>query len=252
MKIFATSDLHFGSPNSDYLQLLKKEIENINPDVITISGDIYDYRAINPYIELDQFDIPVVFCLGNHEFAFRTVKYTLDFYKNNNTTKNVHCLDVQNFIDINNVRFVGNVLWYDGSLSDRPDKNYYLKNIDKNWLDSTIECFNPLKRNIECIQQIKNSLKDYNGKSVLLTHTVPYWKLNMFSYDTPNGIYNIYSGVKDLFHDNNINVNVAICGHTHRKSRVEYKQDGKSIKCYNVGNDYFRFGTKIEYDIIEI
>lgn len=252
MKILATSDLHFGSPNSYYLNELKEICRKESPDVIAISGDVYDYRAINPFVEFEDFKIPVIFCLGNHEFAYRTVSYTLDFYKNNNTTKNVHCLDVEGFVDVDNVRFVGNVLWYDGSLSDRPDKNFYLKRIDSTWLDSTIECFNPVKRNQECIQQIKKSLENHNGKSVLITHTVPFWKLNQFSYDTPNGIYNIYSGVKDLFHDNDINVDVSICGHTHRKVRLEYTNDNKSIQCYNIGNDYVRYSEKLEYEIINI
>lgn len=254
MKILATSDLHIGYPESETIKLLKTIIKREQPDVLVISGDIYDYRGINPFYELSKLDdnIQVVFCLGNHEFAYRDVETVYDFYKFNDRFNNVHCLDTKHYVDIDNIRFTGNVLWYDGSLSDRIDKNEKLKNIDNTWLDSSIYNFNPIEENKRCINNIKNSLNNYNGKAILITHTVPYWKLNLFNYDMPNGVYNIYSGVKDLFHNDNINVDVAICGHTHRKTRLEYNQDNKYIRCYNIGNEYFEKSGKIEYEIIEI
>lgn len=254
MKIFATSDLHIGYPESESIKLLQNIIKKEEPDVMVISGDIYDYRGINPFYELSKLDdtVQVVFCLGNHEFAYRYIDMVHDHYKFNDRFDNVHCLDIDDYVDIDNVRFTGNVLWYDGSLSNRKDVNEKLKNIDQTWLDSTIYDFFPVQENRKCIDKIKKSLNDYNGKSVLVTHTVPYWKLNAFCYDMPDGIYNIYSGVKDLFHNDNINVDVAICGHTHRKTRLEYTEDNKSIRCYNIGNEYFEKSGKIEYEIIEI
>jgi predicted phosphodiesterase len=66
------------------------------------------------------------------------------------------------------------------------------------------------------------------------------------------GVYNIYSGVYDLFKNNDINVDVAICGHTHRPVRLECTEDNKSIRCYNIGNDYLRKTNELKYEIIEI
>lgn len=251
MKIFATSDLHIVDKDSDVLKELKKHVYHNNPDVVVISGDIYDNRLIEPFGELSTIGIPVVFCLGNHEFAYRTVRNTLNLYSFNSTT-NVYCLDVCGHVDINGVRFVGNVLWYDGSLSERLDKNEKIDNIVENWLDCTIENFNALEENKKCINQIKENLDNYTGKSVLVTHTVPYWKLNQFCYEQPNGIYNIYSGVYDLFEKYDISVDVCVCGHTHRKSRVFYQENGKEIKCYNIGNEYFQYHKELKYEIIEI
>lgn len=248
MKIFATSDLHIRCGCSKQMKHLETVVEKEKPNVIVISGDIYDYRGINPFEEFTFFNIPVVFCLGNHEFAERSVENTLAYYKLCNRFENVKCLDIEGHVDVNGVRFVGNVLWYDGSLSNRPDVKSKLKNIDRTWLDCTIDDFNPVAENKKCINQIKNNLKDYNGKSVLVTHCVPYWKLNEWSFTTPDGLYNIYSGVKDLFKNYNIHVDVAICGHTHRKVRLDY--DG--IRCYNIGNDYFRYSDILEYEIIEL
>jgi predicted phosphodiesterase len=254
MKILATADLHIGYGNSETIETLSKYVKKEQPDVVVIAGDVYDYRDVNPNYELSKIDdgIQFVYCLGNHEFAYRSPEFVFNHYKYNDRFENVHCLDIKGKVNIDGVRFVGNVLWYDGSLSNRNDVNKKLNNIDESWLDSTIYDFFPVQENKKCIYQIKNNLENYNGKSVLVTHTVPYWKLNQFNYDTPNGVYNIYSGVYDLFKNNDVNVDVAICGHTHRPVRVEYNQDNKYIRCYNIGNDYFSKTKELKYEIIEI
>lgn len=254
MKILATADLHIGYPQSETIKLLTKYVKEEQPDVVVIAGDVYDYRGVNPSYELHRIDegIKFIYCLGNHEFAYRSPEFVFDHYCFNDRFPNVCCLDINDFIDIDDVRFVGNVLWYDGSLSNRTDVNKKLDKIDDTWLDSTIDEFNPKEENRKCIEKIKKSLENWNDKSVLVTHTVPYWKLNQWNYDTPNGVYNIYSGVYDLFHNDDINVDVAICGHTHRHVRLEYTEDNKSIRCYNIGNDYLQRTNDIKYEIIEI
>ena len=256
MKIFATSDLHIGRPYSKQLDMLEKLVDKEAPDVVVISGDVYDYRGVNPFYELSNLEmdnnLPVVFCLGNHEFAERGINNTLSYYHLCSHFDNVKCLDIEGHVDIGDVRFVGNVLWYDGSLSNRFDVQSKLQKIDETWLDCTIVDFKPKVVNANCIKQIKDSLAGYVGTSVLVTHCVPYWKLTRWSFTSPDGVYNIYSGVKDLFHNNDVNVDVAVCGHTHRKEKLEYTQDGKYIRCYNIGNDYFRYSDVLEYEVIEL
>lgn len=254
MKIFATSDLHISEANSTQFSLLKYKVEKENPDVIVICGDIYDTRAVDPFSELATLGKPVVFCLGNHEFAYQIYGEVIDRYaclQMKYLDKQVYCLDVlPDGVEIDNVKFAGNVLWYDGSLSERPDVENKLKNIDKNWLDRTIERFDAKKENAECVNLIKRAMTGWNNKrSVLVTHTVPYWKLNQFSYDTPFSTYNIYSGMKDLFKTARITPAVAFCGHTHRKSRVEYRDSDKSVLCVNIGNDYFKYSNHFEYEV---
>jgi len=252
MKILATADLHFAYNNSKTLKQLKRIVSKEKPDVLVIAGDVYDYRDINPYNELSEFNIPVVFCLGNHEFAYRNQTITKIIYSDNDTS-NVFCLDVCGHVDINGVRFVGNVLWYDGSLSERWDVEAKLSNIDDSWLDSTIGNFNPTKENKACIIQIKENLKDCTIPTMLVTHTVPYFKLNQFCFTMPMGVYNIYSGVKDLFGNDDIYVDMAVCGHTHREAKVVYKhKDGRETFCWNVGNNYFEGSGEIKYQLIEI
>lgn len=251
MKILATADLHIDYKNSDQLRILKKQVIKEQPDVVLIAGDVYDCRDLNPYKDLGRIskDIPIVFCLGNHEFAYRSVQDTLDYYSSVARASNVYCLDVCDYVDINGVRIVGNVLWFDGSLSSRSDVDSYLNKIDETWLDDTIKNFEPLKEHRKCVDQIKRSLYGYNGKSILLTHTVPHHALNRFCTISPNSVYNIYSGVYDLFKTESIDVNIAICGHTHKPATYYYDN---RIECTNIGNDYMLRNTTLVYDVLEI
>ena len=236
-------------------ELIKDIVKINNIDVVAITGDIFEdwtkfylkHRHIindvtSPYIKLKDLiggEIPIVFCLGNHEYARYRIEDTIEAYTNCKQVPNVYCLDVCNCVCINDVNFLGNVLWYDGNCSPhRTDGVQCCKHIDDSWLDCTIVDFDPIKENVKNVQKIKQSV-DQNRTNVLLTHTVPYWKLNAFNYDQPGGIYNVYSGMRDLFNDHEVYVEYALCGHTHRRSVVEHLYlDGRMTECYNNGSDY--------------
>mgnify|MGYP002674546805 CR=1 FL=1 len=242
---------------------IKEIIDQYNPDIVAITGDIFEdsvdiyrfFTSLNRLVDKDLLtkispntvirniipnNIPVVYCLGNHEFFGSTIKYTLDVYKNAIPVDNVYCLDVCGHIVINDVNFVGNVLWYDGTCSERPDSIKLCQNIDKSWGDCTIINFNPLEECSKCIEQIKKNISsDYIN--VLLTHEVPHIKLNAHNFSTPFGIYNSYSGVRNLFEDHDINVQYSLCGHTHRPAKAGIVYQDKLIECYNCGNDFKKF-----------
>ena len=251
MKILATADLHIDYTKSDQVIFLRKLVKREQPDALVIAGDVHDCRTLNPFKDLEHIskDITIIFCLGNHEFAYRSIADTHRYYKSFDRPSNVHCLDICGFVDVQGVRFVGNVLWYDGSLSNRSDVNYWLKNIDPNWLDSSIKNFDPIAENKNCIKQIKDSLKDHKGPSVLLTHTVPHYKLNRFWESNPSSVYNTYSGVHNLFKDHDVSVDIAVCGHTHKPATLYY--DNKT-ECTNIGNDYYFKSGSLVYDVLEI
>lgn len=241
MKILSFADLHIVEKYSYQMDCAKKCVKNYNPDVITISGDIFDNKDLNPYKELSRLskDIPVICCLGNHEFAYRSIPETLDFYREKYAPEkyNVYYLDVVGHKCVENVNFVGNVLWYDGSL-----KNVYNQKdvISHNWLDSSIKNFDWKLENQKCVEQIndeKNNPLENDGwkieKTVLITHCVPHIDLNLFSFEGMSE-YNMYSGMKNLFSQLNKKIDYAICGHTHRRTCKTI--DG--IDCINIGNDY--------------
>lgn len=284
MKILALADLHIDLSQNDrndfYMFAQKMQIQNaINtykPDVITISGDVveryvyfYKHRSakpINLYKFINNFftprstneiicDIPIIFCLGNHEFAHNSIEETIEAFtyaENQNGNKyNIHCLDIVGNVEFDTINFVGNVLWYDGSCSNRKDALNYIKNIDEGWLDASIINFDALKENKKCIEQIKNGIIEYKD-NILITHMVPLYGLNAHNIHKPSSIWNVYSGHGNLFRDYDIHVDVSISGHTHLPAMEDYIDGNKLTHCWNIGNDYFCYTQKVIFNIIEV
>ena len=122
------------------------------------------------------------------------------------------------------------------------------------WLDSTISGFHAGEEHMKCVAQIKRAQR-YAGKKklVLVTHCVQHRRLNAFDPETPLGIPNCYSGVDNLFDRHNIHPDIALCGHTHRRALYQHTmKNGKTIDCYNSGNDYFFHTGEVVFDEIEI
>lgn len=260
-RILFTSDLHLHSQTLDgVLCAIRDRLAKSNPDILVVSGDVSDMPSHNVFGILGEFDLPVVFCLGNHEFAYSTIDRTLEKYRHDKEqclavgVRNAHCLDTEGHFDALGIRFYGNVLWYDGSLSNRMDTAKHMKTIYHGWLDATILGFDAMREHGKCVEQIRHAQRYARGrKLVLVTHCVPHRKLNLFDTETPLGIPNCYSGVDNLFDTWNIHPDIALCGHTHR--RVLYNhvmKDGREIRCYNSGNDYFFKTGEVVFDDIDI
>ena len=247
MKVACFSDLHMCFKSHPWLMKTKDIVIKEQPDVVVISGDIFDNKNINPYKELAKIDdIPIICCLGNHEFAYSTVEETHKRYedKYNPDKYNVHYLDIVGKKEIGNINFVGNVLWYDGSLRNLGEDT---TEICRGWLDSTIGgCFNFKEENKKCVKQINDNLSP-DKTNFLITHCVPHKDLNLFSFDDVS-VYNTYSGMDNLFNKLLYKVDYAICGHTHRYTAKEI--DG--CFCVNVGNDYLTGNNGFQYFIMEV
>lgn len=262
MKVLILSDLHLASTTLTDKFYLNKEKRIIDmhlgsalkeADLVVISGDVVEASIIkaktSPLEALYKlFEKEVIFCLGNHEFAYQRHPDVIDFWKKWKHDK-VHCLDIDGRVEIGNYNFVGNVLWYDFSLN----KNQLLMKgeIVEGWLDSTIQDFDPLIECQLCKEQIfKNLSKD--KKNILITHMVPHIDLNTFSKENPYSIYNAYSGCERFLLDCQdsgcAEIEYAICGHTHRRECKEIW----NVKCMNIGNDYFHRTHHIVYEVIEL
>lgn len=251
MKILAFADIHSSRRFLDPLMLASKWAKTENPDVVVIAGDIWEDGITMLFQMLDQsFEVPVVFCLGNHEFVNHTVE---EIHEQARIMQKEHmgklfCLDVLGHVKVNDVNFAGNVLWYDGTLSNLTEyqKEYYLTNIHSGWIDHYIKNFNCREENRKCVDQIL-PLQYETGQKVLVTHMVPHRALNWFETGQPDSMFNLYSGMSDLL--SKINPNVAICGHTHKRVITTIN----NCQCYNIGNDYCRRDNIfIQKDIIEL
>ncbi len=257
MNFLALADLHYSFnsvwSNGYFQSLLKETIEKYKIDVVLIAGDVVESSIItheNPYkiIRYNIFtniDIPIVFCLGNHEFSYNSINKVISKLSRIKDRFDCYCLDIDGHYDVSSdIRVVGNVLWYDNTLKGNPNqKDDYI--VD-GWLDSTIKDFVPSVNCKRCKKQIQSNIKK-NSKNILVTHCVPHKDLNRFSFDEPYSEFNMYSGCAD-FLSSLSNVNWAICGHTHRRmSKVIY-----NINCVNIGNDYVFKTRTIEKIIFEM
>lgn len=269
MRILCLADLHRSS--NVYFELKQQNawLRKISTDVdvVVIAGDVYEAcERRSPYKDLhkafEDESLPVICVLGNHEFINKSVEHALTDYREmyNPTKYNVHYLDIIGHYDFEmngkSIRFIGNVLWYDGSMSTVPNQD--IKTFaNGNWLDRLIVNFDWMKENEKCVQQIKDNISDNPlVTNILVTHCVPHYELNLHYMDGSSP-YNAYSGVHNLFNvlnpadENllapyNVNVHYCICGHTHKRTI------GKVIhgcNCINVGNDYY---PPYEYYVLEI
>jgi len=257
MKLLLLSDLHLLGTKDHYLDnIIKELIEENSPDIVVISGDIHETSKkmlINPFKHLSRvcLGVKTIFTLGNHEFFYRDIEQV---HKEHNSfyrpeKYDVHCLDLLGHYDIKHVRFLGNVLWYDGSMSTLPVQNLYDWGA---WMDRTIgvnKHFDYFVECRKCCKQIEESIKSTpeGMTKIMVTHCVPHSDLNghMFKVDSP---YNAYSGVADYLEylsEYDMQVDYSISGHTHK--RVMGKEIA-GVKCINIGNDSHQF----EYHILEV
>lgn len=265
MKLLILSDLHISVEIvssqfklGKYKRILENQISS-DYDLVLISGDVFEHQVpqyVNVFETLQYLfnDKPVVFCLGNHEFAYEDYNSVLKTYKtqyevfiSKHPDGKVICLDVSDYFDFGNNRIVGNVFWYDWSLNNcRTLMKGEL--LDGFWLDATIKNFYPMKEHEKCRQKILDHI-DTKKNMILLTHCVPHESLNTFSYEQPNSLYNAYSGTKDFLKElKDKNFKFVFCGHTHRKENREIY----GMKCINIGNDYLFRSNKIEHMILDV
>ncbi len=71
LRIVQLSDVHLGTiRNHGYLEKILRKVQDINPDVVVITGDLFDGTApLHPKM-VDQFNtlsMPIYFVTGNHE-----------------------------------------------------------------------------------------------------------------------------------------------------------------------------------------
>lgn len=252
MKILCLADTHiFNRDSFDFIQNEVKSLLSIyNPDVILIAGDVFesDYKVSTSKFQYCFSDkIPVVFCLGNHEFCYRDINRTTSIYSEVNKD-NIYCLDICGKFTLQDVTFIGNMLGYDGSMKDIPEQKIedFSNGLGGKWLDVTIHGWRELWKK-QCQQYVSQIKQEYaackSAKKILLTHTVPHKRLNLHNDNNP---CNAYSGIANFLET--LLFDYSVCGHTHKRS---IGQIINNCCCVNVGNDILHT-NQMEHFFFEI
>lgn len=221
MRAFVTSDLHIYNKSSlnQAEKWVKDIVNNLHSsiDAIVLLGDIFERSYdVNPYKQLHyafNYGVPIICCLGNHEFYSNPIDDTLKKYRDLYNPKkwDIHYLDIVGHHDIGSRRFVGNVLWYDGSMKSTADQMMG-DFANGGWPDCSIPDFNWSRRCADCVSQIMDN-RNCNMLNILCTHCVPHVDLNGHIKDKPMHSFNAYSGIADFL--TRVHFDFAFCGHTH-------------------------------------
>ena len=185
LKILQLSDVHLGAYyRKPFVNTLVKKIFDNNPDIVVITGDLFDNSLevkkewLEPFKEVD---VPILFSAGNHDC----------YYNKKDVVEVITNADIiylnKNIYEFNGVRFVG--IDYDENLDESLEE---LKNDGK---------LNEDMPNVLLLHRPKKpqSLEKYNIFLSLTghTHDGQLFPANFFGYlihECMNGIYKSESG----------------------------------------------------------
>ena len=97
MRIAAFADLHCGFGDFRAMNRAQEIAIQFGADVVVIAGDVTEADVQDPFYHLTGFKKPVVYCMGNHEFAGKTVNQKITEIKELQERYdgyNIYCLDV--------------------------------------------------------------------------------------------------------------------------------------------------------------
>ncbi|WP_033425500.1 metallophosphoesterase [Arsukibacterium perlucidum] len=104
MKLQFLSDIH--------LEFGDFEVPRIDADVLVVAGDLHTGTKGAEWLLAQNFDIPVIYVLGNHEYYKQTYPVLQGKIREVLAGSSVYFLENQ-FVDIDGVRFHGATLWTD-------------------------------------------------------------------------------------------------------------------------------------------
>lgn len=171
MKILHLSDLH--------LEFGSMDVPSTDADIVVLSGDIHaGSRGID---WASQFDIPVIYILGNHEFYGFTQFDELiqECREKANQYPNMHFLENESVV-FGDVRFHGATLWTDFNLENNATLSmHYAQNAINDYRKITYkdQYFTPeiaAGLHAESRHWLYNSVKESaEKKNVIVTHYLP-------------------------------------------------------------------------------
>ena len=241
MRIAAISDLHIVSNENDFrfLECIKQRVEEIDPDIFVIAGDISDYLEVfSKSLEaLEGLECSKLFVPGNHDIWFEDDGGPSSFEK---YTKNLdeickkHELTYlpNSIFTAENTAFIGSIGWYDYSFRrselEIPIKNYIQKEYhDAIWYDlfkidwdySDTEATDLFNKKLEYDLE---TLSDDISQIIYISHHLPFRELTIYKDRLPWDFYSAFMGSTGtgniLLRDKR--VVLSISGHSHVRNMV--------------------------------
>jgi predicted phosphodiesterase len=243
MRLRILSDLHCEFHHDEGKDFMSFQHDD-DYDVIVIAGDLtLATMASKTFMHIQNAaqGRQIVYVLGNHEYYRSTPTEARDLLKNiEKSIKNLHVLD-DNFVVIDNVRFVGSTLWFEHSGEH--------EQFDKNLSDfSAIKGFRPWigTKSKVCKSFIWDNVRE---RDVVVTHHMPH----------ALSIHQCYKGSllnRYFIHDvtnvvENRNAQLWIHGHTH--SSVDYRVGTTRVVCnpygYRGNGENSQFNYRFTVDV---
>lgn len=250
MKIWLLSDLHIDiRHNTHPFQLPGPRPEH---DVVVIAGDIRQHMVKGVrWIANSNFDKPVIYVAGNHEFYTRAIDTEIAKAKAEAALHgNIHVLE-NDSVDIGSVRFIGATLWTDYRLMREDNQRWAMHAAEQGMNDhryikvaargySRFRAADALRLHEASRDYIRAQLCDvpFAGPKVVVTHHAP----SLRSLDVR---YRLGSG--DLLncayasHLDDLVDRAALWLHGHSHHNVDYTRgDGRVLtnqRGYNDGKD---------------
>jgi Icc-related predicted phosphoesterase len=167
------SDLH--------IEFKDFSIPGVGADLVIFAGDIHVKDKGLKWILRQNFKIPVIYVLGNHEFYNDRFPERIDKLKRQAKGTNVHILE-NDTIEIGGIHFFGCTLWSDMELlgdqsSAMSEAAEGMNDYHLIWNSEIDRKLTP-KETVAWHKQSANKLKDFlktenPRKSVVVTHSVP-------------------------------------------------------------------------------
>jgi len=236
LRIAAISDLHVLPDDSDrnLLESIKRRVEELDPDVFIVAGDISDSLEIlsDSLSQLMVDSCTNLYVAGNHDIWFeddkspssleKYSKYMNEICSNNGFT---HLPDYH-FIS-GNIAFVGSIGWYDYSFR-RPELEISMEHYEQKeyqgavWYDlfkidwgySDIEATDLFNRKLEYdLTTLPKSIK----RIVYVSHHLPFRELTVYKDRLPWDFHSAFMGAQSTGRilENDGRVVLSISGHSH-------------------------------------
>lgn len=242
MRIAAVSDLHVLPDGQDrnLLQAIQQRVEDLQPDVFVIAGDISDYLKVlvDSLSLLHVQGCKNLYVAGNHDIWFEhnggpgsLEKYSHEIGAICKRKGFLHIPD-QPYVT-EDTAFVGSIGWYDYSFR-QPELDIKIEHYEQkeyrgavwydlfrvDWSFNDIEATNLFNQKLEYdLQTLPNSIK----RIVYVSHHLPFRDLTVYKNRLPWDFHSAFMGAESsgriLLNDERIVLSIS--GHSHVRNLIK-------------------------------